>query len=226
MRFSPFVFLLCVGVLGCGTGTEPAGTESQRGKEFAEVEVIIDEEGKIEIDEEAWKTAIAAAVDRMETGIANLDADIADAVTIRPDPDDADAYSKRGMAYLAQGKFDEAIADLTGVIRIKPDYASAYFGRGAAYRSQRKYDEAIADFTEVIRIKPDLAGAYDNRGDTYLQQGKYDEAIADFTEIIRLASDNAGAYSAGAYYSRGVAYEKQGNKAKADADFAKAESLE
>ena len=178
-------------MLGCGTGTEPAGTESQRGKEFAEVEGIIDEEGKIEIDEEAWKTAIAAAVDRMETGIANLDADIADAVTIRPDPDDAYAYSERGMAYLAQGKFDEAIADFTEVIRIKPDLAGAYDNRGDTYLQQGKYDEAIADFTEIIRLASDnagtySAGAYYSRGVAYEKQGNKAKADADFAKAESL----------------------------------------
>ena len=145
-------------MLGCGTGTEPAGTESQRGKEFAEVEGIIDEEGKIEIDEEAWKTAIAAAVDRMETGIANLDADIADAVTIRPDPDDAYAYSERGMAYLAQGKFDEAIADFTEIIRLASDNAGtysagAYYSRGVAYEKQGNKAKADADFAKAESLE-------------------------------------------------------------------------
>ena len=46
MRFSPFFFLLCVGVLGCGIVTEyKAVTERNKGLAF--------------IEEEDWITAIA-----------------------------------------------------------------------------------------------------------------------------------------------------------------------
>ena len=86
MKFSPFVFLLCVGVLGCGSGTEPpsasqqAVTEHNKGLAFAE--------------KEDWGNAIPCYTE-----------------AIRLDPDDAKAYHNRGIAYYEQGNKAKAEAD-------------------------------------------------------------------------------------------------------------------
>ena len=50
------------------------------------------------------------------------------------DPQDAEAYGNRGLAYYGKGDYDQAIADLSQAIALDPQDAEAYCDRGNAYR--------------------------------------------------------------------------------------------
>jgi len=52
---------------------------------------------------------------------------------IKFQPNYADAYNNRGVAYNNKGLYDAAIADYTQALRIDPNYAAAYYNRGIAY---------------------------------------------------------------------------------------------
>ena len=52
------------------------------------------------------------------------------------------------------GRFEEAIADYSEVIKLDPDLVSAYIGRGIANTSLGKYDEARADFKKALELEP------------------------------------------------------------------------
>jgi len=131
------------------------------------------------------------------------------------DPNDANAYSARGLAYLAKGEHHLAIKDLTKAIKINPNYVAAYAGRGKAYLFKDKYDLAIKDFTKVIDIYPD-AVAYAGRGFAYLLKGEYDPAIKDFSKAIELDPNYIDAY-----YGRGKTYFDKGEHDLAVKDFTK-----
>ncbi|HIA19543.1 MAG TPA: tetratricopeptide repeat protein, partial [Planctomycetaceae bacterium] len=140
---------------------------------------------------------------------------------IRIDPDDADAYNNRGIAYINMGEVSRAIADYNEAIRINPDYALAYYNRGHAYGEKKEYDKAIADYSDAIRINPDYAAAYNNRGSAYYKVGDVDKAIADYTEAIRINPDYAAAY-----VNRGIAYRNVGKVSRSIADYTKAIRLD
>jgi len=132
---------------------------------------------------------------------------------IRINPNYAEAYNNRGIAYFyLDDKYNEknynlATLDFTEAIRINPNYAEAYNNRGKAsdYIWNPSYN-AVADFTQAIRINPKYAEAYFNRGREYSNFMKgtiYDKnkAIIDFTEAIRINPNYAEAY-----YWRGNMY--------------------
>ena len=173
---------------------------------------------------------------------------------IRLDPNDADAYSNRGLAYDKKGDHDKALADYTEAIRVDRKCVDAYFNRGLAYGYKGEHESAIADYTEAIRLDPNDALAYNNRGFTYVNIGDHDKAFADYDKAIQLDPQLALAYTnrglayagngqfdkaiadftkaiqldpndAEAYFSRGEAYESKGERAEAEADFAKAAEL-
>ena len=52
---------------------------------------------------------------------------------IQINPDYTMAYTNRGNAYRALGKYQEAINDYTSAIKINPDHANAHNNRGNAY---------------------------------------------------------------------------------------------
>ena len=97
-------------------------------------------------------------------------------------PDNPNAYSNRGAAYIAKEKTDRAIADINKAIELKPDNPNAYSNRGAAYIAKAEIDRAIVDFDTAIELKPDYVTAYLNRGVAYIIQGKIDLAINDLKQ--------------------------------------------
>ena len=48
-------------------------------------------------------------------------------------PEYAEAYSNRGIAYYRKGDLDQAIADYGRAITLDPQHAEAYNNRGIAY---------------------------------------------------------------------------------------------
>jgi Flp pilus assembly protein TadD len=72
-------------------------------------------------------------------------------------------HEVRGRALTAEGKYDEAIAELTEAIRLQPDLARAYNARGYVYLLRRDNPHALADFDEAIRLSPGYTNAIQNR---------------------------------------------------------------
>ena len=71
---------------------------------------------------------------------------------IRLDPQNANAYIFRGLAYSDTGDQDKAIADCTEAFRIKPDFGPAFDTRGKAYLKRGETEKAEADFAEAKRL--------------------------------------------------------------------------
>ena len=169
-------------------------------------------------------------------------------------PDDAQAYSNRGVAYNNKGEYNRAIADLTRAIELNPDYAEPYHNRGNIYRERGEFDQAIKDYREAIKLKPDYVEAYHNSGTVYLSRGNFDKAVKDFSKAIKLKPDCGSAYNnrgvahfnkndvedaikdwnvavklkpddAATYNNRGIAYGMKGEYDRAIEDFSKAIEL-
>ena len=111
------------------------------------------------------------------------------------------AYVDSGNASLAQGEYDEAIAEYTSALAIDPDYAEAYEGRGNVYFAQGYLDAAIADYDYVILLLPEYADAYFRRAVAYYNKGDYERAIVGYNEVIRLNPTFVLAYT-----NRNLAY--------------------
>jgi lipoprotein NlpI len=113
-----------------------------------------------------------------------------------PTQNRAIAYYRRGLAYVAKGDPDHAIADYTEAIRLDPKFAQAYGSRGNVYLDDKgDLDRAIADYSEMIRLDPKEARIYNNRGLAYVAKGDSDRAITDYTQAIRLNPDYVKAYN-------------------------------
>ncbi|MCX5906362.1 MAG: tetratricopeptide repeat protein [Deltaproteobacteria bacterium] len=140
---------------------------------------------------------------------------------IKLQPDLAEAYSNRGIAYSYLGQQRHAIENYNEAIRLKPNDAETYVNRGNAYRILSQYQRAIEDYNEAVHLKPNLAAAYYNRGKAYSYLGQKQRAIEEFNETIRLKPDDAAAY-----YNRGVAYADIGQKQRAIEDFNEAIRLQ
>ena len=135
-------------------------------------------------------------------------------VAIRLNPNNAEAYLNRGMAYNKMGQYFAAIIDYDTAIRLKPDYAEAYYKRGVAKAGLRQHFAAIADYDTAIRLKPDFAMAYHKRASVKAGLGQRFAAIIDFDTAIRLKPNDAVAYA-----GRGVVKAELGQHFAAIIDF-------
>jgi tetratricopeptide (TPR) repeat protein len=71
---------------------------------------------------------------------------------IRLNPDLAEAYYNRGVAFGRKGNLDGEIADYTDAIRLKPDFAGAYYNRGVAYEEKGEKAKADEDFAQAEKL--------------------------------------------------------------------------
>jgi tetratricopeptide (TPR) repeat protein len=88
-----------------------------------------------------------------------------------------------------ESKYNKAIADYSGAIKLNPVDAKAYVNRGLAYAGKGKYDKAITDYNRAIYLDPDNIEAYRNRGRVYHTKGDDGRAGADFSKAIELNPD-------------------------------------
>jgi Tfp pilus assembly protein PilF len=114
---------------------------------------------------------------------------------IHSDPNDALAFARRGVVWMARGDLDSAIKDLSEAIRLAPDNADAHCNRGNAYQAKQEYDRAIHDYDDAVRLDPGFAWAYTNRGNAYAAKQEYDRAIHDYDEVTRLDPENGWPYN-------------------------------
>ncbi|MBI5892053.1 MAG: tetratricopeptide repeat protein [Deltaproteobacteria bacterium] len=133
------------------------------------------------------------------------------------DPNLAQAYRNRGVAYDKKGHLDKAIEDLSKAIILNSNDAAFYANRGTIYNKKGYSDMAIEDFNKAIALDPNLALAYNNRGFAYYNKGQYDMAIEDYNKAIVLNPNFANAYT-----GRGIAYALKRNMGRAISDFQKA----
>jgi arylsulfatase A-like enzyme/predicted Zn-dependent protease len=75
-----------------------------------------------------------------------------------------------------QGKVDEAVSIIKGIIADDPDIVDAYFSLGNIYFKHGKYEEAIESFLESMERKPDDAFTVINIANAYRRMGKNEEA--------------------------------------------------
>lgn len=126
-------------------------------------------------------------------------------------------YHLRGVAYLAHGQFDSAIADFTESLRLKPKNAGALNNRGQASYSKGDFKAAVEDFTAAIAIEAKNPLILNNRALAYIELDDSTNAMTDLQAALGLVPDYAEALN-----NRGVVHQKLEKVDEAIADFSKA----
>ena len=85
-----------------------------------------------------------------------------------------DLSSAREMGL--EGKADEAVRMIQGIIADDPAVGDAHFALGNLYLRQRKYADAIAAFKKALELKPDDSFAVMNIAGAYQALGRIDDA--------------------------------------------------
>ena len=103
---------------------------------------------------------------------------------IKQNPNDANAYNGRGMAYWYLKQHEKAIQDLNKAIELNPNFSAPYSKN--AYIHLGYYHLAIDDCSKSIALDPNGPIAYNSRGVAYLRLKQYERAIDDFNKALEL----------------------------------------
>ncbi len=128
----------------------------------------------------------------------------------------AGLLNSRGLAWLAKGQLEMALADFSAAIELRPDYGLAYNNRAAAMARQGELSRAIADLDQALALMPGQAVLHVNRGRVHLLKGQLNPALADFNQALSLRPDYAPAL-----YQRGLLWSQRGLPERAIADFSR-----
>ena len=155
--------------------------------------------GKLQKAQESFRNALLCDLNKNDAdtarqAIALINEGISEFGDNPVNTKDATSDYKRGQAYFRDGKFDEAITNLSDAIRLNPKDALAYGVRGYAYAMQGELDHAINDYSDAIRFNPKDDKAYYSRGVAYEQKRQFKEAINDFGEAVRITAKSNPAY--------------------------------
>jgi tetratricopeptide (TPR) repeat protein len=146
--------------------------------------------------------------------LGDEDKAIADCGTaIKLDPDNAEAYYRRGDAYSFQKEYDKAIADFGVAIRLQPKFIGPWFDRANAFYFKGEVDRAIEGYTGLLAFAPKFHAAYAARGAVHLYKGALDLALADYDSA--LAQSSRDEY----LWFRAFVRRLKGEPARAIADF-------
>ena len=119
-----------------------------------------------------------------DAAIAELDAAVAN------DPLDWMSLQNRGSFHLHAGHPEQAVADLSEVLRLNPKNALAHFTRGKAYCEMLDFERAEEDFTSVIVVRSGIPGtvaeAHLRRGVIHHEAGLMEKAYDDYCAAIRI----------------------------------------
>jgi tetratricopeptide (TPR) repeat protein len=109
---------------------------------------------------------------------------------LRPSKDFLTPYYK-GMAYLNEGNYTEAIPYFDKSLAINPNYTLALNNKGAALYGLGIYNESIAYFDKALSVNPGYTTALYNKGAALSKLGIYNESIAYFDKVLAIQPTNA-----------------------------------
>ena len=92
---------------------------------------------------------------------------------IELNPDNATAYSIRGVIYYRLGDFNSAIADLNRAIALNPNEFKNFYNRGLAHVKLNDFRKAADDFSGAIQLNSNDADSYYNRAVCRQRLGDY-----------------------------------------------------
>jgi len=123
----------------------------------------------------------------------------------------------RGDAYLAEQKYDDAVAEFKNLIELYPGDYIAMVRLGDACRGKRDFDAALTAYDSALRIRKDCEEARQKRLETYLEKAQSLAGTGDERIAIEIYEQAAREYpeDARAYKPLAACYEKSGQPGKA-----------
>lgn len=97
-------------------------------------------------------------------------------------------FYNRGLAYMREKKYEDAIADFSRTVQRSPKVAQAYYNRALSYYALEKYSEAMADLDHAVSLNARNASAHYVRGLIFERQGCIAAARQAFATSMELGN--------------------------------------
>jgi tetratricopeptide (TPR) repeat protein len=164
---------------------------------------LLEQDNKFADAEQEYKQALALdpASDAL-TGLANIymrgrrfvEAEEYLRKLVAARPDEAAAHVQLGRVLAAEGKNDEAIAELQTVAKPAPGDVSVQRDLADLYYAAGKNEEAEAAYRALLAAYPNDAGLHHDLGRAFLREKKFHEAQQEFLATIKLKPDLGEGY--------------------------------
>lgn len=105
------------------------------------------------------------------------------------DPDDADAWRGRALAYSGLKDHDEALKASDKAVEIDPGYGQAWLDRGILLLEMGRTEEALFALDRALSIQPDNLDALSIKAEALTVLGRYQEAEAAFYQAMDMDSE-------------------------------------
>lgn len=120
-------------------------------------------------------------------------------------------YIDKGIEEIHQGKFEDAIENITKSIELKNDWEISYFYRAVANQALEKWDNAMLDYTKALQINDKMTDAYYNKAKITLSRKDIanpdlKKAISDLEKALELDDKFVDAL-----FAMAAAYKKLGD---------------
>ena len=120
-------------------------------------------------------------------------------------------YIDKGIEEIHQGKFEDAIENITKSIELKNDWEISYFYRAVTNQALEKWDDAMLDYTKALQINDKMTDAYYNKAKITLSRKDIanpdiKKAISDLEKALELDDKFVDAL-----FAMAAAYKKLGD---------------
>lgn len=120
-------------------------------------------------------------------------------------------YIDKGIEEIHQGKFEDAIENITKSIELRNDWEISYFYRAVANQALEKWDDAMLDYTKALQINDKMTDAYYNKAKITLSRKDIanpdiKKAISDLEKALELDDKFVDAL-----FAMAAAYKKLGD---------------
>jgi tetratricopeptide (TPR) repeat protein len=139
---------------------------------------------------------------------------------LRLNPDFAEGYYNRGVAFSELGQTEEAIQDYSRAVELNPDFYNAHLNLGLSLEALGHSDQAIQSFDQAIALEPDNAHGYNNRAFSLMNAAKMDAALKDCEKTIAIDPNLPEIHNI-----RGLIFDKLGKNKRAVKSFKQALQL-
>lgn len=104
---------------------------------------------------------------------------------------DSQALYQTGRYFQGQGRYEQAIAAYSQVLKANPDHVDAHNALGVTYSQQGRPELAEQQLRAALEIAPDTARVHNNLGYHLMGSGRLEEALASFERALALAPKDA-----------------------------------
>jgi tetratricopeptide (TPR) repeat protein len=170
--------------------------------------LLLEKQEKFTDAEQEYKQALALgpSADAL-TGLANIymrghrlpEAEVELRQLVAASPGQADVYIQLGRVLAAEGKYDDAIAQLQAAAKLAPGGVASTnleLQRDLAelYSLAKKYDQAEPAYRALVTTNPNDAALHHSLGKALLEEKKFADAEKEFEAALKIKPDFGDAY--------------------------------